>query len=103
MVVGFGFDVMVVDMLEGDKVYMIDGDDVGKIKDIMFDVCFGCIVYVVLLSGGIFGIGDKLYVILWSVLMFDIECKCFLLLVLFEWICNVLGFDKDYWLVMVDL
>ncbi|OXH87416.1 photosystem reaction center subunit H, partial [Burkholderia multivorans] len=57
---GPGPDVMAADTLEGNKVYTTDGDDVGKIKDIMLDVRSGRVAYAVLSSGGLLGIGDKL-------------------------------------------
>ena len=74
-------DVMAADTLEGDKVYTTDGDDVGKIKDIMLDVRSGRVAYAVLSSGGILGIGDKLHAIPWSALTLDTErnascCRC---------------------------
>jgi hypothetical protein len=52
--------------LDGDKVLSTNGDDVGKIKDIMLDVRSGRIAYAVLASGGFLGIGDKLLAIPWS-------------------------------------
>lgn len=100
---GLGFDVMVVCMFEGDCVLMMDGDDVGKFIYIMFDVCVGWVVYVVVLLGGLFGFGDKLFVVLWNVFVFDVECECFVLLVNIECVCEVFGFDKSWWFVMVDL
>ena len=92
---GPGPDVMAADTLEGDKVYTTDGDDVGKIKDIMLDVRSGRVAYAVLSSGGILGIGDKLHAIPWSALTLDTERKCFLLSVSSERIRNAPGFDKD--------
>jgi sporulation protein YlmC with PRC-barrel domain len=76
---GPGPDVMAADTLEGNKVYTTDGDDVGKIKDIMLDVRSGRVAYAVLSSGGLLGIGDKLLAIPWSALTLDTERKCFLL------------------------
>lgn len=38
---GPGPDVMAANTLDGDKVYTTDGDDVGKIKEIMLDVRSG--------------------------------------------------------------
>ena len=99
---GPGPDVMAADTLEGDKVYTTDGDDVGKIKDIMLDVRSGRIAYAVLSSGGLLGIGDKLLAIPWSALTLDTERKCFLLSVSSERIKNAPGFDKDHWPAMVD-
>ncbi|KAB0630852.1 PRC-barrel domain-containing protein [Burkholderia latens] len=99
---GPGPDVMAADTLEGNKVYTTDGDDVGKIKDIMLDVRSGRVAYAVLSSGGLLGIGDKLLAIPWSALTLDTERKCFLLSVSSERIRNAPGFDKDHWPAMAD-
>lgn len=34
--------------------------------------------------------------------MLDVGCKCFLFDIDVEQLKQVLGFDKDYWLLMVD-
>lgn len=100
--VGLGLELMVVDMLEGNCVVNFNGEDFGKIIDIMFDVQCGWIVYVVMLVGGFLGIGDKLFVVLWSVMLFDVDCKCFVFDVNKDCFEVVLGFDKDSWFMMVD-
>ncbi|MXN75323.1 PRC-barrel domain containing protein [Burkholderia sp. 4701] len=99
---GPGPDVMAANTLEGDKVLTTDGDDVGKIKEIMLDVSSGRIAYAVLSSGGVLGIGDKLLAIPWSALTLDTERKCFLLSVSSERIRSAPGFDKDHWPAMAD-
>jgi len=99
---GPGPDVMAADTLEGDKVYTTDGDDVGKIKDIMLDVRSGRIAYAVLSSGGFLGIGDKLLAIPWSALTLDADRECFLLDMPTERVKNAPGFDKDHWPSMAD-
>lgn len=99
---GPGPDVMAANTLEGDKVLTTDGDDVGKIKEIMLDVSSGRVAYAVLSSGGILGIGDKLLAIPWSALTLDTERKCFLLSVSSERIRSAPGFDKDHWPAMAD-
>jgi sporulation protein YlmC with PRC-barrel domain len=43
--------------LDGDTVITSDGEDIGKIPDIMLDVRGGRIVYAVLSSGGFLGRG----------------------------------------------
>jgi sporulation protein YlmC with PRC-barrel domain len=99
---GPGPDVMAASTLEGNKVYTTDGDDVGKIKEIMLDVGSGRVAYAVLSSGGLLGIGDKLLAIPWSALTLDTERKCFLLSVSSEMVRNAPGFDKDHWPSMAD-
>lgn len=99
---GPGPYVMAASTLDGDKVMSSDGDDVGKIKEIMLDVYTGRIAYAVMSSGGFLGIGDKLLAIPWNALTLDTDRKCFLLSVSSETVKNAPGFDKDHWPAMAD-
>lgn len=99
---GPGPELMAAATLDGDKVLSTEGDDVGKIKDIMLDVRSGRVAYAVLSSGGFLGIGDKLLAIPWGALTLDAERKCFLLDMPTESIRNAPGFDKDHWPSMAD-
>lgn len=56
---GPGPDVMAAATLDGNKVISSDGEDIGKIKDIMLDVGSGRIAYAVLSSGGFLGISTN--------------------------------------------
>jgi hypothetical protein len=93
---------MAASSLEGDRVLSSDGEDIGKIKEIMLDVSSGSIAYAVLSSGGFLGIGDKLLAVPWSALTLDTDRKCFLLSVPGETVKNAPGFDKDHWPTMAD-
>ncbi|ACC74371.1 PRC-barrel domain-containing protein [Paraburkholderia phymatum] len=99
---GPGPDVMAAGTLDGDKVLSADGDDIGKIKDIMLDVRSGRVAYAVLASGGFLGIGDKLLAIPWSALTLDVDRQCFLLDMPTQSVKNAPGFDKDHWPSMAD-
>lgn len=99
---GPGPNVMAASTLDGNKVLSTDGDDVGKIKDIMLDVRSGRIAYVVLSSGGFLGIGDKPLAIPWSALTLDTGRKCFVLSISSERVKNAPGFDKEHWPSMAD-
>ena len=99
---GPGPYVMAASTLDGDKVMSSDGEDVGKIKEIMLDVYTGRIAYAVMSSGGFLGIGDKLLAIPWNALTLDTDRKCFLLSVSSETVRNAPGFDKDHWPTMAD-
>jgi sporulation protein YlmC with PRC-barrel domain len=99
---GPGPDVMAADTLDGNTVLSSDGDDVGKIKDIMLDVQGGRIAYAVLSSGGFLGIGDKLLAIPWDALTLDTDRKCFVLSITSDQVRNAPGFDKDHWPSMAD-
>ncbi|NMG68002.1 PRC-barrel domain containing protein [Azoarcus indigens] len=99
---GPGPDVMAASTLQGDAVVNADGEDLGKIKEIMIDVPSGRVAYAVLSSGGFLGLGDKLYAIPWMALTLDIGRKCFVLDVDAERLKNAPGFDKDSWPSMAD-
>src|SRR6185437_6789 len=99
---GPGPEVMAASTLDGDKILSTDGDEVGKVKDIMLDVQAGRIAYVVMSSGGFLGIGDKLLAIPWNALTLDTTRKCFLVSLSSEKIKNAPGFDKQHWPSMAD-
>jgi sporulation protein YlmC with PRC-barrel domain len=99
---GPGPDVMAASTLDSDRVLSSDGEEVGKIKDIMLDVQGGRIAYAVMSSGGFLGIGDKLMAIPWSALTLDTNRKCFLLSMSSDRVKNAPGFDKDHWPSMAD-
>lgn len=100
---GLGLVLMGVDIFIGNDVYNYLDEDFGDIKEIMLDMCIGWIVYVVLFFGGFMSIGEKLFVVLWDVLKFDMVNKCFILNVEKDCLESVFGFDKDKWFDMVDL
>jgi sporulation protein YlmC with PRC-barrel domain len=99
---GPGPEVMAASTLEGDRILSTDGEEVGKVKEIMLDVQGGRIAYVVMSSGGFLGIGDKLLAIPWNALTLDTTRKCFLLSLSSERVKNAPGFDKDRWPSMAD-
>lgn len=100
---GPGPYVMAASTLEGDKVMCSDGEEVGKIKEIMLDVYTGRIAYAVMSVGGFLGIGDKLLAIPWNALTLDTDRKCFQLSVSSDTVKNAPGFDKDHWPAMADV
>jgi hypothetical protein len=93
---------MTASTLEGDRVVNEEGEDLGKITDIMIDVPKGRVAYAVLSFGGFLGMGDKLFAIPWSALILDADEKCFVLDVDKEVLKNASGFDKDHWPSMGD-
>ncbi|MFT3960453.1 PRC-barrel domain-containing protein [Propionivibrio sp.] len=99
---GPGPEVMAASTLEGDEVVNGTGENLGKIKEIMIDVPSGQVAYAVLSSGGLLGIGDKLFAIPWAALTLDVERKCFILDVDAERLKMAPGFDKDHWPSMAD-
>jgi sporulation protein YlmC with PRC-barrel domain len=99
---GPGPEVMAADTLEGDAVVNTEGEDLGKIRDIMLDIRTGRVAYAVLSSGGFLGLGNKLFAIPWSALTLDADRKCFVLDVDKQRLEAAPGFDKDHWPTMAD-
>jgi sporulation protein YlmC with PRC-barrel domain len=94
--------MMTASTLEGNRVVNEEGEDLGKITDIMIDVPKGRVAYAVLSFGGFLGMGDKLFAVPWNALILDADEKCFVLDVDKEVLKNASGFDKDHWPSMGD-
>lgn len=99
---GPGPEIMATDTLEGDRVVNTAGDNLGKIRDIMIDVPNGRVAYAVLSSGGVMGMGNKLFAVPWDALVLDADQHCFVLDIDKERLEKAPGFDKDHWPAMAD-
>lgn len=99
---GPGPRVMSASTLEGDDVVNRQGEKLGTLDEVMLDVPTGRIAYAVLSSGGLLGVGERLYAIPWRALTLDPENKCFILDVAKERLQAAPGFDKDHWPTMGD-
>lgn len=97
---GPGPEVMSATTLIGDKVVNFQGEDLGKIEELMIDLESGRINYAVLSFGGFLGIGDKFFAIPFQSLRLDTENKCFVLNMEKEHLRNAPGFDKGNWPTM---
>lgn len=83
--------------LKGDRVRNHDGDDLGKIEEIMIDLESGAVAYAVLSFGGFLGMGDKLFAIPWGALQIDEINREFILNASKEALENAPGFEQDSW------
>lgn len=83
--------------IAGDKVVNPQGQDLGKIQELMLDVHNGRIAYAVLSFGGFLGMGNKLFAIPWEMLTLDAPNHAFVLDIDKEQLENAQGFDKDNW------
>ncbi|QNF33730.1 PRC-barrel domain-containing protein [Adhaeribacter swui] len=81
----------------GDQVDNPQGDNLGKIKDIMLDIHKGNITYVVLEQSGILGINEKLFAVPFQALQLDQANQKFVLNASKEQFEQAPGFDKDHW------
>jgi len=100
---GPGPRLMTASTLEGDGVVNGQGEDLGKIEEIMLDVPQGRIAYAVLSFGGFLGMGSRLFAIPWQALELDPINHRFILDVSRERLQEAPGFDKDRWPDWADM
>lgn len=84
-------------VLKGLKVKNMEGEDLGKIDDIMIELETGKIAYAVLAFGGILGLASKLFAVPWNALGIDTGKREFLLNIPKKKLEEAPGFDKDNW------
>lgn len=99
---GPGPELMSAGSLTGDSVCNTQGDDLGKIKEIMLDLRNGKVGYAVLSFGAFLGMGEKLFAVPWNALTLDPENRRFVLNVEKDRLKDAPGFDKDKWPDMAD-
>lgn len=90
-------EVLSAGTLIGDPVRNLQGEDLGKLEEIMIDLDEGRVAYAVLSFGGFLGMGNKLFAIPWEALSVDTENHAVVLNVQKELLENAPGFDKDSW------
>jgi sporulation protein YlmC with PRC-barrel domain len=83
--------------INGDRVKDRNGEDVGKIEDIMIDLESGDVAYAVLSFGGFLGMGDKLFAVPWRALTVNEQEHEFVIDTDKQTLENAPGFDKDNW------
>jgi sporulation protein YlmC with PRC-barrel domain len=88
--------------LAGDKVTNAQGEDLGKVEELMIDVESGRVAYAVLSFGAGFLKSGKLFAIPWGSLAVDQKNKQVTLNVSQEMLETAEGFDKDHWPDMAD-
>ena len=81
----------------GDKVRNPEGEDLGRIDNLMINIRTGKIEYAVLQFGAILGLGGKLFAIPFSELNLDPGQGIFILNRDREYLKNIPGFDQAHW------
>ena len=94
---GPGPALMGATTLVGDEVCNQGGERLGELKEIMLDVRSGRVAYAVLSSGGVLGLGSKLFAVPWRALRLDTGNKRLVLDVHKELVETAPGFDPDRW------
>lgn len=83
--------------LIGDAIVNPAGEKLGDLKDIVFDTARGEIVYAVMASGGVLGVGEKLFAVPWSALRMEGDNQNLVLDASPDRLKSATGFDKDHW------
>lgn len=91
-----------LDSLVGTRVVNLEGEDLGKIEEMMIDLEHGSIAYAVLSFGGLLGFGDKLFAVPWESLSLDQGNERMLLNVPRARLKEAKGFDKFDWPNVAD-
>jgi sporulation protein YlmC with PRC-barrel domain len=99
---GPGPELMGADTLIGDHVHNLKDEHLGEIKEIMLDMRSGKIAYAVMSSGGVLGLGQKLFAVPWQALTLDTVNHRMTLNMDKTRIDAAPGFDTDNWPDMAD-
>lgn len=81
----------------GQPVDDLQGERLGEITDVVFDIATGQVVYAVLSVGGALGIGEKLFAVPWNILQRADHGQQLRLDASVERLKSASGFDKDNW------
>ena len=84
-------------IVEGIHVKNDQGENLGKIKDLMIDVQKGEVAYAVLSFGGIMGVGEKYFAVPFEAFYLDPDDEKLVLKVAKEKLERAKGFDKNNW------
>lgn len=94
--------VLSASTLAGDKVKNLEGEDLGKVEDLVIDLQSGRVAYAVVSFGGGFMHSGKFIAVPWASLAVDQGDKKVILNVRREVLEAAEGFDKDNWPDMAD-
>lgn len=81
----------------GKKVVNLQGEDLGKIEEIIIDAPNARVSYAILSFGGFMGMGDKLFALPWVSLLYSPENGNFALKADKELLKKAPGFDRRNW------
>ncbi len=83
--------------LNGTKIVNLDGEDLGKLEELMLHLDSGEVAYAVVSFGGFLGMGEKHFAVPWEALTVDTDEHRIVLDVDRKKLENAPGFDKDAW------
>ena len=83
--------------VQGTAVTNQANEDLGSIRDVVFDKFNGSVRYAVLEFGGFLGMGSKLFALPWELLNYDERVDAYVIDVDKEVLKRAPGFDSDNW------
>jgi sporulation protein YlmC with PRC-barrel domain len=86
----------------GRKVVNTQGENLGKVEEVMIDAVPGRVAYAVLSFGGFLGVGDKLFAVPWKSLNYDPQQEAFVINADKRLLEKAPGFDKNSWPDLAD-
>src|SRR2546426_707617 len=81
----------------GSSVMNAQGENLGKIEDLVIDPATGHITYAALSRGSLLGIGGKLFAVSWEALRLQPDGKTFVLDIPKETLESAASFDRGNW------
>jgi sporulation protein YlmC with PRC-barrel domain len=81
----------------GDRVENEQGENLGKVDNLMVNLHDGSIEYAVIEFGSFLGMGGKLFAIPFAELHIDEERELFIVKRSKEYLKQIPGFDKNHW------
>ncbi|HYG37213.1 MAG TPA: PRC-barrel domain-containing protein [Cytophagales bacterium] len=81
----------------GNTVKNEEGEELGKVEDLMINLNLGCIEYAILEFGAHLNMGGKLFAIPYNELLPDTTREIFILNRGKEYLKKAPGFNKDHW------
>ncbi len=81
--------------VSGTEVFNVDGENVGKIEDVMLSKTTGRAVYAILSFGGFLGIGEKYHPLPWQSLSFSDDRGGYVISVSREQLEGAPNFERD--------
>src|SRR5438477_12844382 len=81
----------------GKEVVNLEGEDIGKIEELVIEARDGRLTYAIMSFGGFLGLGDKLFAVPWVSLNYDPAHERFVMKANKELLKKAPGFDKNDW------
>jgi sporulation protein YlmC with PRC-barrel domain len=81
----------------GDEIEGTEGENLGKIDNLMINLTNGAVEYAVIEFGGVLGMGGKLFAVPFRELRLDPDRKIFILNRDKEYLKRSPGFDRTHW------